>query len=111
METSRDAETDSDLVREEAEAAATEAANIGGPVDPLPTEATDPGRVDPAQHPVLEAGGGEAEGFEQAEALHRDRAENPRGPSPLAHAGREETEDPGSTYGEADDIRDVTDTP
>jgi hypothetical protein len=61
----------------EAEAAAAEAAAIGGP-DP------DPG-VDPARRPVEEGGGGEAEGFEQAEAdlisqaSHESAASEPAG--------------------------------
>lgn len=43
----------------EAEAAGTEAAQIGGEVTPLSD--------DPAREPLEEAGEGEAEGFEQAE--------------------------------------------
>lgn len=47
------------LVNQEEEAAAAEAGEIGGPAPD-----TD---ADPADRPVEEAGGGEAEGFEQAE--------------------------------------------
>lgn len=47
------------LAREEAEAAAAEAAEIGGDV-PADTD-------DPAQQPLIEGGEGEAEGFELAE--------------------------------------------
>ncbi|HEY1688429.1 MAG TPA: hypothetical protein VGF95_06135 [Solirubrobacteraceae bacterium] len=47
--------------REEAINAASEAAMIGGgPIDP---------EADPAQWPVTEAGGGESEGFEEAERM------------------------------------------
>jgi hypothetical protein len=58
----------------EAEAAAAEAGSIGGRRDP---------DEDPAEQPVEEAGGGEAEGFEQAEqdliehAEHGDPAPDP----------------------------------
>lgn len=61
--------------REEAEAAAREAAGIGGPGSPGPD--------DEAERPLAEAGGGEAEGFEQAErdlvehASHGDPAPDP----------------------------------
>lgn len=47
--------------REEADLAAKEASHIGGGSGNPP--------VDPARAPVEEAGGGEAEGFEQAEEL------------------------------------------
>lgn len=50
---------DKDLARREAEAAEAEAAEIGGRVEPD----TD----DPAEQPLVEAGEGEAEGFELAE--------------------------------------------
>jgi len=50
----------------EAEAAAAEAAHIGGRVDPLSD--------DPAREPLEEAGEGEAEGFEQAERRLADIA-------------------------------------
>ena len=45
--------------QEEIEAAAAEAAGIGGVAGDED--------LDPAQRPVIEAGGGEAEGFEEAE--------------------------------------------
>jgi hypothetical protein len=52
--------------QQEADLAASEAALIGG--------RTDDEDLDPAQRPVSEAGGGEAEGFEQAEAALIDHA-------------------------------------
>jgi hypothetical protein len=53
-------------VTDEAEAAADEAARIGGEA---PVESDDP-----AQQPLIEAGQGESEGFELAEARLRDIA-------------------------------------
>ncbi|HEV7614959.1 MAG TPA: hypothetical protein VGO36_01865 [Solirubrobacterales bacterium] len=53
-------------VEEEAEAAAEEAARIGGKA---PVESDDP-----SQQPLIEAGQGESEGFELAEARLRDIA-------------------------------------
>jgi hypothetical protein len=55
---------DADLAREQAEAAAAEAAAIGGRASSEPYSEEAP---DEASRPVIEAGGGEAEGFEQAE--------------------------------------------
>ena len=78
-------ERDDDLVRQEEEAAAAEARGIGGSpgFDPLDADPDRFGRLrDPAFKAVEEAGGGEAEGFEEAEALLEERATNPRGPSP-----------------------------
>jgi hypothetical protein len=49
------------IADEEAEAAAAEAARIGGPAPDDPVE-------DPAERPLVEAGEGEAEGQEQTEA-------------------------------------------
>ena len=57
-----------------------------------------------AMRPVEEAGGGEAEGFEQAEELLIERAENWEGRSPLKDAFPSE-EDGGAVYGEADHER------
>jgi hypothetical protein len=85
------------LVDEAEEAAAEEAAEIGGP-DPEPG-------VDPAQRPVVEGGEGWAEGFEEAEAeLERNASHEDRGADPMRDAGKDE-EDAGSTYGEADHSR------
>lgn len=53
-------------VEDEAEAAAAEAARIGGKA-PIESE-------DPAQQPLIEAGEGESEGFELAEAQLQDIA-------------------------------------
>lgn len=82
------------IAEEEAEAAAAEAAHIGGEVRPD----TD----DPAEQPLLEGGEGVAEGFELAEqdleeiAEHGDQRRFPDG-----LAGR--PEEPGeAAYGEAD---------
>ncbi|HEX2265533.1 MAG TPA: hypothetical protein VHH14_04555 [Solirubrobacterales bacterium] len=52
---------DDPIAEEEAEAAAAEAAEIGGPAPDDPID-------DPAQRPVIEGGEGQAEGFELAEA-------------------------------------------
>jgi hypothetical protein len=92
----RPEDRDDPLVDEQAEAAAREAAEIGGP-DPEPG-------VDPAQRPVVEGGGGEAEGFEQAEEqLRRNASHEDRGADPLRDAGEDE-DDPDSSYGEADHL-------
>jgi hypothetical protein len=93
---------DDPLVDEQADAAAAEAAKIGGP-DPEPG-------VDPAQRALIEGGEGWAEGFEQAEAeLERNASHADRGADPIRDAGRDE-EDAGSVYGEADHLRDQEDT-
>lgn len=81
----------------EAEAAAREAAEIGGP-DPDPS-------LDPAERPVVEGGGGVAEGFEEAERELRERATHEeRGGDPAADADpRVESGEASVEYGEADD--------
>ncbi|HEY2637614.1 MAG TPA: hypothetical protein VGI54_09520 [Solirubrobacteraceae bacterium] len=89
---------------EEAEAAAAEAARIGG-------TAGDENLPD-ADRPVLEAGGGEAEGFEQAEQdliEHASHGDEHSGRMALYDAP--EAEEAGSTadYGEADDEGDEDD--
>ncbi|HEX5714272.1 MAG TPA: hypothetical protein VFX85_13260 [Solirubrobacterales bacterium] len=81
-------------VREEEEAAAAEAARIGGKA---PVESDDP-----AQQPVIESGEGEAEGFELAEAKLRDIAshgDEHRFPDSVAPPPEEQG---GAEYGEAD---------
>lgn len=55
------------VAEEEAEAAAAEAAEIGGPAPDDPVD-------DPAERPLVEAGEGEAEGFELAEQELIDNA-------------------------------------
>ena len=90
------------LADEEAAAAAAEAAAIGGSV-------RRDDDYDPALGPVVEAGGGEAEGFEQAEQELIDNAQhgNDRSPNPLNDRFSEEAESDraGASYGEADHER------
>jgi hypothetical protein len=84
----------------EADAAAHEAAGVGGRA---------PDDVDPARRPVDEAGGGEAEGFERAEQDLRENAEHaqlgPRDPNRDAFTPEEESDLAGGEYAEADDVR------
>ena len=90
---------DDDLVREEEAAAAKAAGSIGG-------TAGDEGDFDPAMRPVYEAGGGVAEGFEQAEADLVDNAQHGDGHGdPLSDAFRPERESDlsGAAYGEGDE--------
>ena len=85
---------------EEADAAAAEAGAIGGAVD-------EAGDLDPADRPVIEAGGGDAEGFELAEAqLIEHASHGDPGVDPLAEAGRPEpeTEHSQAAYGGADEV-------
>jgi hypothetical protein len=84
-------------IDEAAEAAASEAAEIGGP-DP------DPG-LDPAERPVVEGGGGVAEGFEEAERELEERATHgePGGHPPADADSRAEPAEVQPEYGEADD--------
>ena len=96
----RDEPIDADaLAEEEAAAAAAEAAAIGGP--PPADE------LDPAERPLVEAGGGVAEGFEQAEdelirqASHEDPAVPP---TEAAFSPEEESDRSTATYGEPDEI-------
>lgn len=96
----RDEPIDADaLAEEEAAAAAAEAASIGGPA---PDD-----DLDPAERPVIEGGGGVAEGFEQSEdelvrqASHDDPAVVP---TEAAFTPEAESDRSGAVYGEADDI-------
>ena len=85
-----------DLAEREAEAAAREAAGIGGP-----TPRTD---ADEAHRPLEEAGEGEAEGFELAESdLIEHATHGDPGVDPTTQAGRPEEAAP-QEYGEADDV-------
>lgn len=86
-------------VEQEARAAAREAGAIGGVAGDED--------LDPEQRPVREGGGGEAEGFEESEALLIEHATH--GDQQSAHAvlhdrGRAE-ERPGAEDGEADGER------
>jgi hypothetical protein len=65
-----------DRIEQEVDAAAREAAGIGGVAGDED--------LDPAQRAVIEGGGGEAEGFEQAEALLIEHASH--GDEQSAHA-------------------------
>ena len=64
-----------------------------------------------AERPLIEAGQGEAEGFEQAERQLRENAEH--GPSPAAilddQFSPEETKPDDDIYGEADEVIDPED--
>ena|SRR5438045_2847801 len=83
------------LAKEEAEAAAAEAGHIGGEV------AKD--SEDPAEQPLIEAGEGEAEGFELAEQDLEDIAshgDQHRFPDNVPPPPEEPTD---AVYGEADE--------
>ncbi len=87
---------DIDRAREEAEAAAAEAAQIGG--RPSSESSAEGGSdVDEAARPLAEAGQGEAEGFEQSEEQLVERASHGD-----QHAARQAIED---APGESDDTR------
>jgi len=82
------------LLRAEEEAAAAEAARIGGDV-PADTD-------DPAEQPLIESGQGESEGFELAEKDLEDIAshgDEHRFPDSAVPAPEERS---GAEYGEAD---------
>jgi hypothetical protein len=87
---------DEDYVRREERLAAAEASQIGG-------EGSDE-EYDPAERAVREGGGGEAEGFEDAEAELIDNVGNAEG-NPIADEFPEEAESDlsGAEYGEADE--------
>ena len=95
--------------REQEEAAAEEAGHIGGgrddELDYIERDGRPAGISDEAWRVVEEGGGGEAEGFEEAEAELIERAENAHGPSPIADAGRYDEEEAALEveYGEADE--------
>ena len=91
---------DDDLIREEEAAAARAAGQIGG-------VAGDEDDFDPEMRPVYEAGGGAAEGFEQAEADLIENASHGDGRGdPLNDAFTPEAESDLSTaeYGEGDEL-------
>jgi hypothetical protein len=84
------------IADEEADAAAAEAAEIGGPAPDDPVD-------DPAERPLVEAGEGQAEGFELAEAELVDNAEHgDEKRFPNRDAGRPE-EPTDTAFGEPDE--------
>ncbi len=95
MDSNQEEREEEALAKEEAEAAAVEAAGIGGKA------AKD--SEDPAEQPLIEAGEGEAEGFDLAErdlediASHGDQHRFPDNVPPPS----EEQSD--AVYGEADE--------
>lgn len=95
-ETAEPPPSDRGILEEETEAAAEEAAAIGGPMP------EDEQGVDPAERPLMESGQGESEGFEQAEALLADIAahgDQHRFPDGVSRTDEERTR---AEYGEAD---------
>lgn len=88
---------DDDLLQEEEDAAAVEAAGIGG--------RSGMEDMDEAQRAAAEHGGGEAEGFEEAEELLEEQASHGNlSVDPLGAVFDEEAEEELATYGEADSI-------
>ena len=94
----RDTNAEDPVAREEA-AAARDAGSIGGP-DPYA------GSDVPAEdRPLQEAGQGDAEGFEESEALLRENAEHGGATSNVeGFSGEAESDLSGAEYGEADEI-------
>lgn len=93
-------ERDEQEVRKEEEAAAAEARRIGG--------RSGMEDMDKAERAAAEHGGGESEGFEEAEELLEEQAShgNSYG-DPLRDAGATEAEEDPATYGEADEIEEA----
>jgi hypothetical protein len=107
-----------DYEREQEELAAEEARHIGGDPDAddedyVQLDSRPAGISEEAYRPLEEAGEGESEGFEEAEAELVERAENPHGPSPIRDAEGIE-EDPEALdieYGEGDEEHTAEDDP
>jgi len=89
-------ERDDAFEREETEAARAAAGSIGGVAGDED--------LDPADRAVQEAGGGEAEGFEQAEAQLVEHASHgdQQGAHAVLHDQGADEEDSGAEYGEGD---------
>jgi hypothetical protein len=108
---------DSDFERRQEDEAAREAGSVGGhrddTLEQIERDDSRPAGVsDEAYRAVEEAGGGQAEGFEQSEELLVERAENAHGPSPIADRERASEDDrAGDPYGEADDAHTAEDEP
>jgi hypothetical protein len=87
---------DEDPEREQEDAAASEAARIGG--------RSGMEGMDEAKRAAAEHGGGEAEGFEEAEKLLEEQAAHGESHGdPFADAARIEAEEDPSVHGEADE--------
>jgi hypothetical protein len=110
-------DTAMDYEREQEEAAASEAGQIGGPPDhELDYAEVDdrPNGIGPeAWRAVEEGGGGQSEGFEEAEAALIERAENAHGPSPIKDAEHIEEEPLAAEQvdAEADGYRSIAERP
>jgi hypothetical protein len=90
-------ERDKEDVRKEEDAAAAEARRIGG--------RSGMEGMDEAKRAAAEHGGGESEGFEEAEELLEEQAgHGDAHGDPLRDAGAEETEEGSAVYGEADEL-------
>jgi len=88
---------DEESVREEEEAAAAEAARIGG--------RSGMEGMEESERSAAEHGGGEAEGFEQAEELLEEQATHgDPAIDPLRDAAATEEEEDPSIHGEADEV-------
>jgi hypothetical protein len=98
QDAARDAHvSDPRFERLQADEAAAEAARIGGVAGDE--------QLDPAERPVIEAGGGEAEGFEQAESVlieHATHGDQQSAHTILHDQGRPEEPDASRENGEAD---------
>jgi len=95
---------DESFVSEEEEAAAAEAARIGGR---RPDYDVDDEGDDESRRPMEEAGQGEAEGFELAEhdlIEEASHGEERRSPELDAFAGEVESDEAGAVYGEPDQV-------
>jgi hypothetical protein len=91
-----------ELIEQEEEAAAAEASRIGG--------RSGMEDLDEAERATAEAGGGESEGFEEAEKLLEDQAEHGEPTiNPLHDPSRPEAEKNDAVYGDADEV-DSTET-
>jgi cell division protein FtsN len=93
------AQSEQEFEREQEDAAAAEAGAIGGQVSSEPPREDDEER-DPAQQPLVEAGQGESEGFEQAERELEEHASHGN-----EHAARRVLEDAASFADEGDGRR------
>jgi hypothetical protein len=88
---------DEKVVREEEEAAAAEARRIGG--------RSGMEGMDEAERASAEHGGGESEGFEEAEELLEEQASHGDPTvNPLRDAGEVEADEDRSVHGEADEL-------